>query len=446
MRKTRTVLKSCTITLLAVINLSWISLSYHPAFAFPYPNDSIWPVLVDHFDLQNNQTGQKDVQQQVEWYQRHPKYFHQVTINAQSYLYYIYQQTQKYHVPAEIALLPMIESDYRPVSRSSVGAEGLWQLMPGTASGYGVKMNWWYDGRRDVATSTRVAIRYLVYLHDVFDNNWLLAIAAYDAGSGTVQNAMRYNREHGQPTDFWALHLPRETEIYVPKLLALAAIVRHPTAYGFSLAPIADKPITTTVKIQKQMNIATIAHDAHISVHKTKELNPEFLQTKTPPHQSVTLVLPTSKAKIFKKQMLVEKKQDDDAKSNAKNTAVASPVSITAKSESYIDKLFDKLIGDKTTKPVVQPVVQPVIKPATKTIAPAKPISHFQIHVVHSGDNLRVLARRYHTTISHLMAINHLHGSLLRVGQKLKVPTAPISPSNQLPPNPASEGALPKNP
>ena len=434
MQITRLFLKNIIVTLLLVMNLGGIFLYCHPALAFPYSNDSIWPVLVDHFNLPDDDPHQKDIQAQLEWYQHNHRFVHRATKNAQSYLYYVYQQTQKYHVPAEIALIPMIESEYQPISRSRVGAVGLWQLMPPLASDYGIKMNWWYDGRRDLTTSTRVAIRYLVYLHDVFDNNWLLAIAAYDAGAGTVQNAMRYNKERGRPTDFWALQLPRETEIYVPKLLALATIIRNPREYGFSLSPILDKPIiTTNVKIKKQMNIATIAHDAHISIHKAKELNPALLHQKTPPHQSYTLILPKNQATVFKKQLIMHKKIKvmpiakniaPATKTISKETDLANilglkdsksnMVTAVAQNKNIIDRLFDKLIGANhvVSNPPSNMISKKII---TKTIHP-------KIYRVKPGDNLRVIAARHHTTISRLMSVNHLHSALLRIGQTLQIP------------------------
>lgn len=340
MRSIRTILKNIIVVIFIITNVGWILLSSHAVFGFPYASDSIWPVLVDHFDLPSD-LQQKNVQRELLNYQRNPKYVHQVTKNARSYLFYIYQQTQKYHMPAEIALLPIIESDYKPVARSRAGAVGLWQLMPHTASLYGIKTNWWYEGRCDTITSTRAAIRYLSYLYEEFNHNWLLAIAAYDAGSGAVKNAIRYNRERGRPTDFWSLRLPRETQIYVPRLLALATIVRHPNTYGFSLAPIPDEAVTSTVVVKKQMNLSTIAHAANISMHRAHELNPALRHQKTPPHQTITVVLPVNTVRLFKKKLQAQKIRHIQKKTETKATHPA--LQKTTPSKSFLDNLMEKI-------------------------------------------------------------------------------------------------------
>ena len=114
-----------------------------------------------------------------------------------------------------------------------MGASGIWQLMPDTASGLGVKRDWWYDGRRDVIASTRAALNYLAYLQSFFEGNWLLAIAAYNTGEGNVLAAIKRNIRDGRDTDFWSLPVAQETRNYVPSILALAAIISRPDKYLF---------------------------------------------------------------------------------------------------------------------------------------------------------------------------------------------------------------------
>ena len=111
----------------------------------------------------------------------------------------------------------------------------MWQFVPGTGERFGMKQNWWYDGRRDVVASTEGAIKYLKYLHKFFDGDWMLALAAYNSGEGRVRSAVRKNKRLGKPTDFWSLDLPKETRAYVPKLLALADIVKRPEDFNLSL-------------------------------------------------------------------------------------------------------------------------------------------------------------------------------------------------------------------
>ena len=147
---------------------------------------------------------------------------------AQRYLPYILAELERRDMPLELALLPIVESAYDPFAYSHGRAAGLWQMIPGTAKRFGIKQNWWYDGRRDVVDSTRAALDYLEYLEELNDGNWLNAIASYNSGEGNVLRAARNNRKANKSIDFWYLKLPKETSMYVPKLLALVEIVADP--------------------------------------------------------------------------------------------------------------------------------------------------------------------------------------------------------------------------
>ena len=144
-------------------------------------------------------------------------------------------------MPTELALLPFIESAYDPFAYSRSGAAGLWQFVPETGTTFGLKRNWWYDGRKDVVASTDAALDYLQFLHDKFNDDWLLAISAYNFGEGSIQRAIDANRSKGLATDFWHLNLREETRKYVPRLLALSKIVAEPQQYGISLYSIPDR-------------------------------------------------------------------------------------------------------------------------------------------------------------------------------------------------------------
>jgi membrane-bound lytic murein transglycosylase D len=163
------------------------------------------------------------------WYVRHPDYLDRVFTRAQRYLPYITAELERRGLPLELALLPIVESAYDPFAYSHGRAAGLWQMIPGTARRFGIKQNWWYDGRRDVVDSTRAALDYLEYLYEFNEGDWLKAVASYNSGEGNVRKAVRRNRKAGKPDDFWHLKLSRETSTYVPKLLALVDIVENPS-------------------------------------------------------------------------------------------------------------------------------------------------------------------------------------------------------------------------
>ncbi len=176
------------------------------------------------------------IDQQLAWFEHNPDYLERVFQRGQRYMYHVVTEVEARGMPLEFALLPVVESAYEPFAYSVSRAAGLWQFIPDTGRRFGLKQNWWFDGRRDVIESTRAALDYLQALHDQFDGDWLLAIAAYNVGENTVQRELDFNRAHGKPTDFWHLKLPAETRAYVPKLLAMKRLMAEPERYGLEFA------------------------------------------------------------------------------------------------------------------------------------------------------------------------------------------------------------------
>ena len=301
------------------------------------------------------------VRSAVTWYTRHPRHVERVTARAEPYLHYIVSEVEQRGMPSEIALLPVIESAYQPLAYSSGRAAGLWQFLPDTGRRFGLKLNWWYDGRRDVVASTQAALDYLQYLHDLFGGDWLLALAAYNCGEGTVLRAIRENQRKGKPTDFWSLRLPRETQEYVPRLLAISTIIAAPADQGVELKSIADEYSVTPVEVDSQLDLAIAASLAQMSVDELHRLNPGFNRWATDPDGSHLLLLPTDKAADF-----------------AIGLAALSP-------EERVRWLT---------------------------------------HRVRKGETLKQLAARYHTTPSVLRRLNQLQGDKLRAGDVLVVPVA----------------------
>ncbi len=186
----------------------------------------LWRYIVNRSRL--SATNDKQLYWHIDWFKKHPDYLTRITKRADPYLYLVVQEVERAGLPLEIALLPIVESAYYPFSYSHGTASGLWQFIPSTGKLYGLRDNWWYDGRRDVLASTKAAVKYLKNLNKLFKGDWLLAIAAYNSGPGRVQKAIKANKAQGKPTDFWHLKLPKETKGYVPRLLAVTELIRNP--------------------------------------------------------------------------------------------------------------------------------------------------------------------------------------------------------------------------
>ena len=317
-----------------------------------------------------------EVAQQVAWFVRHPDYLERVLNRARPYLPHVADEVEARGLPGELAFLPIIESAFDPFAYSHGRAAGLWQIIPGTGRRFGLKQNWWYDGRRDVVESTRAALDYLEHLHGLFDGDWLLAVAAYNCGEGTVGRAIRANRAAGRPTDVWHLRLPTETRNYVPRLLGLAAVIADPESHAVSLPAIPNGPGFAAVELDGQIDLAVAAELAEIELAELQALNPGFNRWATDPDGPHRLLLPVDSAEPF-------------------TLAVAE--------------------------------------------LPASERVRWHRHAVRQGDTLGGIARRYGTTVSVLQAVNGLSGTTIRAGSHLMVPTAtrsvddyPLSAENRL--------------
>lgn len=187
---------------------------------------NIWDRLRENFCL-NLATENKYVQLYTLRYKKQSKYLQQVRINASPFLPHIVEQIEQRNMPGELALLPMIESSFNPQAISHMGATGIWQLGTTTGRRFGLNKNAWYDERKDVVAATSAALNYLEYLHKEFDGDWFLALAAYNAGEGRIKRAINLNIAKNKPIDFWSLQLPNETRNFVPKLLALAKLIKY---------------------------------------------------------------------------------------------------------------------------------------------------------------------------------------------------------------------------
>jgi len=267
----------------------------------PPPPTDMWERLRRSFTLQGYDHAR--VTPHLEWYARHPDYLDRVAERAEPFLHLIAEEVERRGMPGEIALLPVVESAFQPFAYSHGRAAGMWQFIPGTGRRYGLKQNWWYDGRRDVLASTHAALDYLEDLHERFDGDWLLALAAYNSGEGTVERAVRRNRARGIPTTFWYLDLPRETESYAPKLLAIAAIVADPEKYGIALRPIANEPRLAVIDVGSQIDLAMAADLAGIELEDLYRLNPGFNRWATDPDGPHRLLVPLEAQARFEQRL-----------------------------------------------------------------------------------------------------------------------------------------------
>lgn len=226
-----------------------------------------------------------------------------ISKSGQRYLHHTLSRAQELGLPVELALLPFVESEFDPYAKSVDGATGIWQFMPATGKEWGLKTNWWYDGKKDVLASTEAALQFLSYLNKRFDGDWLLAMAAYNTGPTRVSRAIRKNKKQGLPIRFWDLNLPKETTAYVPKLLVLCELIKDPKAFEVNLPSIANRPYFERVKIPGQLDLMQAADLAGLKPETIYELNPGFNQWATDPSGPHYLLLPIGVSDRFITQL-----------------------------------------------------------------------------------------------------------------------------------------------
>jgi membrane-bound lytic murein transglycosylase D len=394
---------------------------------------NVWRGLHTQFKLEDY-SQVPAVQEQIKWYMGHPDFLIRSTTRGDPFIYYITEQLNQRQLPMELALLPIVESAYNPYAYSHSGASGLWQFLPGTASMYSVKHNWWYDGRRDVPASTTAALDYLTYLHQYFNGDWLLAIAAYNGGEGRLQAAVSQNAAQNLPTDFWSLSLRDETRTYVPKLLALACILNNQKKYPIAWPNTAEKSYLTVLKVNTQIDLTEAATLANISMTEFYQLNPGFNRSASDPNSYSEIVIPLSKVDAFKAAMAEQlgtnslHYENYSVKPREGLHKIAEHFHTTIKELREMNRLLsDHLYPHQNLLvPVGETLIDPRKTAPNYLMTVPDAISYSQhlakIHHVLAGETLTAIAKKYHVHYEQLMKWNHLTGgSVLRVGQKLTI-------------------------
>ncbi len=406
--------------------------------------DDLWARIKNGYampDVESQYTATHE-----EWYASRPDYVKRMVERSQRYLFHIVEEVQKRGMPTEIALLPMIESAFNPQANSRSRASGIWQFIPSTGKTFGLQQNWWVDNRRDVTAATDAALDYLQKLHGMF-GTWDLALAAYNAGEGTVQRAIDRNRRRGLPTDYQSLNLPAETKNYVPKLQAIKNIVTDPEKFGLTLNSIPNRPYFARVTTPKQIDAKLAAQLAEISYDEFTSLNPSYNRPViTSTGEKHQLLLPVWAAERFADNLANYDKpltswQTYNAKRGERMDNIASKFGMNVSQLRDVNgiRATNKL---RNSQAMLVPAVyngKPLSNPdeiQSDSINAAEmennndlnqsnesepSASRAVIHKVKNGDTLQGLAAKYHTNTKSLMKINHLKNGKLKTGQTLKI-------------------------
>lgn len=406
----------------------------HAYLAAQTPNN-VWDQLLElyQFDLSVDNSR---IDRQLNWYKKHQSYMHRISDRGQRYLYYIASQIKKRNLPGELALLPIVESAFEPFAYSHGRASGVWQFIPSTGRLYNMQQNWWYDGRRDIRVATEGALDYLTDLNKEFNGDWLLGLAAYNSGSGTVRRAIRKNRRKGRATDFWSLDLPKETRAYVPKLIALAKLLKDAEQHRFVFQHINNEPYFYVAKTHGQIDLSQVAELADTPLEEIYKLNPGFNRWATRPNGPHEVLIPIAKKDTFKQAITGLSKENRVKWTRYKVRSGDSLISIAKKFRTtpnvlkQVNNIRSNLIHQND-----QLLIPSAFKrkgayaysqsQRLKRLKVNRRPSNSSIKVsyrVKGGDNLWDIARRYKVNVRKLARWNGMAPTdPLRVGQKLVI-------------------------
>ncbi len=371
------------------------------------------------------------IEREIQWLQRNPDYLARVFGRAQRYLHHIVNEVEARGMPGDLALLPVVESAFNPFAYSSAHASGLWQFIAPTGERYGMKRNYWQDQRRDVMESTRGALEYLQHLSQRFNGDWYLAIAAYNYGSGNIQRAINRNLALRRKTDYFSLSLPAETRAYVPKLIALARIVRNPEAYGIFLPPIPDAPYFRVIPTEGPVDLRLMSELAGVDTEELHALNPSWNRWITDPDGPHRVLVPEMVADGFAAQLMT---MDANARARlaehpvAAGESVASIAGLYKVPESFIERVN---AGRRAS-----------VQPGDLLLVPAGEVSQLRAGLgsdlerrtyrVRNGDSLWSISRRHGMTVAQLARLNGLSANaMLQPGQRLQVSGSRGQPETQ---------------
>lgn len=393
--------------------------------------DDLWTRVRAGFSLTDTQS--REIRQHESNFSKNQRFIDHIVERSQRYLFYIIEEVERRHMPAEIALLPIIESAFDPEAYSHRHAAGLWQFVPSTAKAFGLEQNWWHDERRDIIAATQAALDYLQMLYKMF-GNWKLALAAYNWGQGSLKKAIDENHGGNKSVNYQHIDLPAETRHYVSKLIAIRNVIARPHRYGVKLKPIPNRPYFEQITITQQIDVQLAARLAGISENEFNALNPAYHRPVIKVEESPrTLLLPATRIKTFVDNL----ENYDKALVSWRVYQVQSGDTLQDLSSRYripTTKLAEiNGISIRTTLKKGQTLLVPrdgnsirertyLAQNLLKTSAKPSRVEHF-VYTVRKGDTLQAIARRYGIDINTIRSSNK-GSNKLSIGQKLTLKLA----------------------
>jgi membrane-bound lytic murein transglycosylase D len=377
--------------------------------------ENVWDRIKDASTSEQTNLDEKTLEY-INAYLANPAQLDKLLEKGRYFIFFVLEELDRYRLPAELALLPYIESNYDPFSISASGAMGIWQFMPATARIYNLKDTWWYEQRHDPLVSSKAAVRYLAYLHNRFNKEITYTLAAYNGGPTRLEKQIKLNKRAGQPTNYENLKLPKQTKEYVPKFRAILELVLNADKYGINLPNFPNKKVLGSIELDGQVEILAFSEFAGLKPEFVYKLNAGYTKWASPPGKKTKFNVPVELEGTLnlKKDQFIQTNQINWV--THKVSKGDSLWKIAEKFETEVNVLKKVNYLASNILSLNQELLIPLSNDQNQTFIP------YQAHIISEGDTLWNLGIQYKISPAEIAKNNGLRmNSPLTIGKELNI-------------------------
>ena len=377
--------------------------------------ENVWDRIKDASTSEQTNLDEKTLEY-INTYLANPAQLDKLLEKGRYFIFFVLEELDRYRLPAELALLPYIESNYDPFSISASGAMGIWQFMPATARIYNLKDTWWYEQRHDPLVSSKAAVRYLAYLHNRFNKEITYTLAAYNGGPTRLEKQIKLNKRAGQPTNYENLKLPKQTKEYVPKFRAILELVLNADKYGINLPNFPNKKVLGSIELDGQVEILAFSEFAGLKPEFVYKLNAGYTKWASPPGKKTKFNVPVELEGTLnlKKDQFIQTNQINWVTHKVSKGDSLWKIAEEFETEISVLKKVNYLTSNVLS--LNQELLIPLSNDQNQTFIP------YQAHIISEGDTLWNLGIQYKISPAEIAKNNGLRiNSPLTIGKELNI-------------------------
>ncbi|MDC0180743.1 LysM peptidoglycan-binding domain-containing protein [Pseudomonadota bacterium] len=377
--------------------------------------ENVWDRIKDASSSEQANLDEKTLGY-INTYLANPAQLDKLLEKGRYFIFFVLEELDKYRLPAELALLPYVESNYDPFSISASGAMGIWQFMPATARIYNLEDTWWYEQRHDPLVSSKAAVRYLAYLHNRFNREITYTLAAYNGGPTRLEKQIKLNKRAGKPTNYGNLNLPKQTKDYVPKFKAILELVVNAENYGINLPNFPNKKVLGSIELDGQVEILAFSDFAGLKPEFVYKLNAGYTKWASPPGKKTMFNIPVELEEILnlKKDQFIQTNQINWVTHKVSQGDSLWKIAEEFETEVNVLKKVNYLASNVLS--LNQELLIPLSNDQNQTFIP------YQAHIISEGDTLWNLGIQYKISPAEIAKNNGLRmNSPLTIGKELNI-------------------------